>query len=340
MSRTNLSMASATSSTWNAPIAGAPAPWRSHVTPQAASFTARVAAPVAEPAPSGNQLMLRRRVAARLEDLEHLADAPSGDSVRTISPELLHLVGVPAARPVGPDASFSWRPARVRRSLGLLAVARHLQESAGSLPEAVEQAADLAVAAWRRTGRSRYHWEPWLAVRDPATRAEVLAQATTWAAGLVTSIDWPDLRSGFELGPHDSLWALPPDHHVRLKSRTDVRIALPMAHDGRRLSADGTTDTTGPQRHVALVVVMNGYPTPVAETAIAYVALVEGLRHPARPLPVRVGGIWPDAGEVRVVDIDDSTLAKAIDLGVAFLSARPAEAVGHPGPGDPTRARS
>ncbi|MHB1549452.1 MAG: hypothetical protein ACYCX8_12045 [Acidimicrobiales bacterium] len=265
--------------------------------------------------------MLRSRVAARLEDL---AGAPSGGGVRTVSPELLHLIAVPVRPPAGSGTPFSWRPARVRRSLGLLAVARHLQGSAGSLPEAVEHAADLAEAAWRRSGRDQHHWEPWLAACDPATRAEVLAQATTWAAGLVTSIDWPALHSGYELGPHDSLWAVPPDRQVRLKSRTDVRIALPLGQRARRLLGRGTPD---PQRHVALVVVLNGCPTPVAETAIAYAALVEGLRHPARPLPVRVGGIWPDAGEVRVVDIDDSTLTQAIDLGMAFLSTGPAEAV-------------
>lgn len=330
MSRVARSAVSAPPSPWSAPATGTSTPLRSRPTAVATRFAALVAAPVTEPSRSANDLLLRSRVATRLG---HLADVPSADRVRTVTPELLHLIGLLAPPPAGPGASFSWRPARVRRSLGLLATALHLQGSNLSLPEDVERAADLAVAAWRRTGRSRHHWEPWLAVRDPATRAEVLAQATTWAVGLVTSIDWSALPCGFEIGPHDRVWALPPDHQVRLKSRSDVRIALPTGQRGRSLPGNPTAD---PQRHVALVVVMNGSPTPVADAAVASVALVEGLRHPARPLPVRVGGIWPDAGEVRVVDIDDSTLGTAIDLAVAFLSASPAEEVRPAGPGEPT----
>jgi len=276
--------------------------------------------------PSGNQVMLRRHVAARLETI---TDARSGDTIDIVSPELLHRAGVPArgSDPVDPGASFSWRPDRARRSLGSLAAARYLRGNAESVTNAVEEAAELAVSTWRRTGRRRHYWEPWLAVLDLPTRAEVLAQATTWAAGLVTSIDWSALHFGFEIGPHDALWALPPDHRVRLKSRSDVRIVLPPSPGCRCLPEHATTSA---DRHEALVVVIGGYPTPVAETALAYVALVEGLRHPTRPLPARVGGVWPDAGEVRVVDIDASRLATAIDLSVAFLCGQSAPRAGQP----------
>lgn len=300
--------------------------WRPKPTPLAQSFTDQLAAPTAEPMPSGNQLMLRQRVAA---SLERAVGTLSGDNVNSVSAQALHRAGLPTpgSELTERDTSFSWRPDRVRRTLGLLAAARYLQGDADSVADAVDRSAELAVSTWRRTGRMRHYWEPWLAVLGAPIRAEVLAQATTWAAGLLTSINWSVLRGWFEIGPHDALWALPPDHHVRLKSRSDVRVVLSPCADHECLPPQAPA---GLGHHEALVIVMGGCPSPIAEATLSYVALVEGLRHATRPLPARVGGLWPDAGEFRVVDIDASRLAAAIDLSAAFLRRTSARQVGQP----------
>ena len=62
-----------------------------------------------------------------------------------------------------PDEPFAWKPAFVRRSLGLELVRACASGRFRGPADAVGPVADHAVEEWRRTGRRTFHWEPWLA---------------------------------------------------------------------------------------------------------------------------------------------------------------------------------
>ena len=72
---------------------------------------------------------------------------------------------------------------------------------------------------------------------------------------------------------------------------------------------------------MALVSVSGGCPSEAWPAELAYLALVASLRSPSRPVPARVTGIWPDAGEARSIEIDEQALAAAADLVVDGVAA-------------------
>jgi hypothetical protein len=70
-----------------------------------------------------------------------------------------------------------------------------------------------------------------------------------------------------------------------------------------------------------LLSVASGIPMAGWETELGFLALTASLRSPSRPVPARVVGLWPDAGEFRSVDITGGTLASAAERGVACIAA-------------------
>jgi len=208
--------------------------------------------------------------------------------------------------------------------------------------EAAGPVADAAVAAWGRTGWRTFHWEPWLAGLADGARATVLADAVVWATSLWTALDWGAFASPPEVGGLDDQWSCPASRPVRLKGRSELRVALGVeqgwdadrARDGGRWRPDGLGPPTGP---VALVSMSGGRPGPSWVEELAFLALASGLRSPSRPVPARVLGLWPDSGLHGTVDIDADVLMAAahrvvstVDLVVAArLSA-----------GGPDRGRS
>jgi hypothetical protein len=186
------------------------------------------------------------------------------------------------------EEPFRWKPAFVRRSLGLAAIQSCCEGRYRSPAEAVGPVADDAVATWQRSGWRTYHWEPWLSYQPAGARAVVLAEATRWATSLWCAFDWSALGPTVRVGGPDEQWRCPPNGAVRLRGRVDLRVAGP--------------------RGEALVVTSAGAPPPTSECDLAFPALVAALSRPRRPVPGRVVGVWPDAGAHRTLDIGASAL--------------------------------
>jgi len=265
-------------------------------------------------------------IRARLRDLlisgiaSVAAGIPRGDHV-VVTSNLLRLARTRPGSLTLPEEGFVWKPVFVRRSLGLAVVEACLTGRFATPMEAVGPVSSEAVAEWERTGWRTFHWEPWFAGLGPGARAAVLADAVTWATSLWSSFDWRALPQPVELGGAYDQWSCPVPRSVRLKARSEVRV--PLDGDG------GTAGAHGSQRPTALVSVSGGCPDPGRVEELAFVALVAGLRSPSRPLPARVMGLWPDAGEYAVVDLDADTLSVAVDRVVATVdSVVAARAVG------------
>jgi len=204
---------------------------------------------------------------------------------------------------VRPDDAFVWRPFFVRRSLGAAIVDECLRGRYRSPAEVAQTVLDEAVANWRRTGARRFHWEPWVAGLPPGGRANVLADAVTWATALWSSFDWSAFPDRPVVGGPTEQWTTPEARGVRLTSRTDLRVRASRPFDGR----DGSEAFT-------LVSVLNGAPPPPGTAVLAYPALVAALRAPWGGPPSRSVGVWPDAGHVESIDVDAAALDAAADL--------------------------
>jgi hypothetical protein len=237
---------------------------------------------------------------ARLGPL--VAPLPAADPVVVTLPLLRQARSRPGS--VGErEAPFAWRPAFVRRSLGLSVVEACAAGRFRSPLEAVGPVVADAVARWEETGWRTYHWEPWVAGLAPGARAVVVAEATGWATSLWSSFDWSMMDPRPDFGGVDDQWACPSTHSVRLKGRSEFRLPL------------------GPGGSVALVSVSGGCPSEGWREELSFLALTAALRSPTRPVPARVTGLWPDAGADRCLEIDGEALAGAVDRVVATVAA-------------------
>jgi hypothetical protein len=214
-----------------------------------------------------------------------------------------------------PEEPFAWKPAFVRRSLGLAMVNACLDGRHRTLAEAAGPVAAEAVSEWRQTGWRTFHWEPWMAGLPVGARAVVLADAVTWATSLWSSFDWSAFPGRPQVGGVDEQWVCPAVRSVRLKSRAELRV--PLARFPSR-SPSGPDSAPSP---AALVSLVGGTPHEAWPDELAFLALVAGLRSPARPVPVRVVGVWPDAGTYRTMEIDGAALTRAADRVITTVSA-------------------
>ena len=201
-----------------------------------------------------------------------------------------------------PYEEFAWKPVFVRRSLGLAAVQACVEGRFRAPSVAVGPVADDAVDQWRRTGWRTFHWEPWFAGLGAGARAAVLAEAVTWASALWVAFDWDDAGPRARFGGADDLWRCPGNSGIRLKGRCEIR-----------LDRSGHTRPTDRARRGAeeLVSVSSGLPGDAVDEELAYLALVAALCAPDRPVPLRVLGLWPDAGERHAVHVDLELLRRA-----------------------------
>jgi hypothetical protein len=272
--------------------------------------TRALTAPPAASVGPADRAALRRRLVDGLG--ASVASLPAGDPVVVTLPLLRYA----RARPdllATPEEPFAWRPAFVRRSLGLAVVEACAAGRFRSPLDAVGPVATLAVEGWKETGWRTFHWEPWLAGLADGARATVLAEAAGWATALWSSLDWPGLDPRTRIGGADDQWVCPATHAVRLKGRSDLRVPL--------TARASMPSETGNEEPIALVSLSGGCPSPAWREELAYLALVAALRSPSRPVPARVVGVWPDAGADRVVEVDEGVMAAAADLVVATAIA-------------------
>jgi hypothetical protein len=273
--------------------------------------TLDLSAPAGSRVDDSELLQIRDRLTAALPPVA--VRLPAGEQVVMTLPLLRKARSCPEqlARPEEP---FVWKPAFVRRSLGLAVVDACVTGRFRTPAEAAGPVADAAVAEWERTGWRTFHWEPWVAGLVPGARAVVVADALTWATALWSSFDWGSFAVPPRLGGADDQWVCPATRTMRLKARAELRV--PLVDGGSRRARRGRG---GPAS--ALVSVSSGCPGPGWDDELAYLALVAGLRSPTRPVPARVVGLWPDAGLHSSVEIDHRTLGKAADRVVVGVAA-------------------
>ncbi len=267
---------------------------------------------------------------------DHLVAAVAEAMAHTAPGGLVEVTGASIdgqwSNPTAPE-EFRWKPAFVRRSLGLALVRACVEGRFQAPATAAEPVVAEALDCWRQTGWRTYHWEPWLAGLAPGARAVVLAEAVTWASALWVAFDWAALGSRCLFGAPNDLWTCPGPRTVRLKGRADVQVVLA----GDAYSLPGTSDDsqagdrqtigvpsedprcTADTSSVALISVVSGRPGELWQEELAFPALVAGLRWPSRPVPARVVGLWPDAATVRMVDIDDRLLGATSERVVAAV---------------------
>jgi hypothetical protein len=214
-----------------------------------------------------------------------------------------------------PDEPFAWKPAFVRRSLGIAAVRACADRRFRSPADAVRPLAEQAVAEWRLSGWRTFHWEPWFAGLGAGGRAAVLAVAVTWATPLWAAFDWPRIGPRAELGRPDDRWSVPGVPAVELRGRTEARLTAPdqddPGHSGR-----------------TLVSVSSGCPGEGWRDELAFLALVGGLGVSGPSVPTRVVGLWPESGARMAVEIDAGALVGAVDRVVDTVAVA-VEVTGH-----------
>jgi hypothetical protein len=252
---------------------------------------------------------LRERLASGIVPI--VERLPAGEPIVVTLPLLRRARDLPDA-PLLPEEAFVWKPAFVRRSLGLAVVDTCVEGRFPTPMEAIGPVSDAAVAEWERTGWRTFHWEPWLSRLAVGARASVLAEALGWATALWSAVEWNRLPRRPQVGGPADQWMCPAGRVVILKARAELRVPLPGGPPG----SAGVAAVGG---STALVSVSRGCPGATWAEELAYLALVAGLRSPTRPVPDRVLGLWPDAGTHAAVDMDDAVLTAAVERVIATV---------------------
>jgi hypothetical protein len=267
--------------------------------------------PLPDPIDDAERLEIRNRLIAGIGSVAERS-CP-GDEI-VVNLQLLRRVRTCPDALTAPGEPFVWKPLFVRRSLGLAIVESCIVGRFRSPVEAAGPVSDQAVDEWKRTGWRTFHWEPWFAGLAAGARATVLADAVTWASSLLSAFDWRAFPRLPQLGGADDQWSCPAASRVRLKGRSELRVAL----DRPEVRTGGADNRDQP---VALVSVSSGRPDAGWAAELAFLALAGSLRSPSRPVPARVLGLWPDSGAHASVDITVAALAEAVDLVVDTVSA-------------------
>jgi hypothetical protein len=260
--------------------------------PRAWTVTEELVAPV--PALDAGELQaVRDRVVAGLAPVA--AELPEG--VRLVLDTYRYRLALRSPeRCAERPEPLAMTPATCRRAVGVAAVDRCLRRRAVGPAQAVAQVleagAEDAGRAEAGHGVRAPWWARWYAGLGPGGRAAVAAEATTWATQLWTGLAWERMPPPVVVGGRDDWWDLP-GRRLTLRSRVEVRTQV----DGR----------------AALVVAGSGAPDGASRPELSFAALVAALAGSARSAPGRVLGMWPAAGQLRVVAVGAHALEVAAD---------------------------
>lgn len=213
----------------------------------------------------------------------------------------------------GTEDEFRPNPALVRRAVGILALSRAVKRRppmapADAVAELLAEVEDGSAIGDPAYGSGAFWWGPWYVSLDPWAKSVVLAEASRWASAAWSAVDWQVIGGVPSMGGYE-WWDVPPNRRVALKGRADVVIRL----------GNGTAGRVG--EHSSALVVCSGLPPGTWGVELAFPALVTGMRRGPRALPGRVVGIWPECGQVRVLDTDETSLAGAASAALSAAAA-------------------
>jgi hypothetical protein len=272
--------------------------------PRARTLTDALLSP-AGPAPAPAALdALRARLAAGLAAV----GPASGPVLRIDAFALRTATGADAGAAGRP---FRWTPRTARRTLGVAAV-RHCLVGGGRTPaEAVAASAARLVEDARHGLARRGTPAAWLASLPGGARAQVLAEATTWATHLYEAVEWHRLARPPAVGAPDRWWDCPGPVAVALRGRADARFPLPGGGE-------------------ALLTMVAGRPGPSGRVELGLAALVDVVARPTARPPSRVVGWWPECGRALVLAVDLGLLSET--AGSVTEAVRRAAGDRRPGP--------
>jgi hypothetical protein len=256
--------------------------------PRAGALTGALVAP-APPAPAAHGLSaLGQQLALDLTAL--VEELPSGERLR-LDAYRFAMAREHPERYTAADEPFVPSPAICRRAVGLAAVERCVRRRSASpalaVAEVLAAGADDA-AIGEDTGNRPPWWARWYTGLAAGGRAMVEADAVTWATQLWTALEWDGLGPSPAVGGTDDWWDCPGTRALTLHGRADVRVRV----DDRP----------------ALLVLGSGVPPSDWRHELGFPALVCALARGEKSLPVRVVGLWPASGQVRILPVDGAAL--------------------------------
>jgi len=256
--------------------------------------------------------------ALRADTARHLAavaaDLPEGERLVLDGHRLLVAHRHPERCALA-EAPFTPSPRSCRRAVGMAVVARCVRAGAPAPAAAVAEVVEEAVAdleAPGGAGRAPW-WARYYAGLPAGGRAVVRAEAVGFATRLVTAVEWERLERPPVVGGRDDWWQCP-SGALTLRGRAELRVAT-----GER---------------VTLLVVGTRRCREDWRLELGYPGLVATLVRAPAAAPGRVVGLWPDSGQVRVLELDPGTLertaAAVVAAAASWVDAR-IEAAGAPG---------
>lgn len=249
--------------------------------PRAAALTAELVSGDAPAVPAAALAEARRRLR---RDLSASVEAVAGRERLVLDGYRLRMAEAGPAAPA--DEPFVVSPRACRRAVGLAAVARCVRGRSPAPQWAVAEVLGGGEDE-EEPGRPPW-WAPWYRSLSDGGKAVVAAEATTWATQLWTALDWASFDHPAVVGGRDDWWDCPDTRRLTLRGRAEVR-----AWAGGR---------------PVMVTVHGGSPGPRWLPVVGFPALVAGLARGEQALPVRVVGLWPASGQVRILPVDDAVV--------------------------------
>ncbi|MCK4175941.1 hypothetical protein [Aciditerrimonas ferrireducens] len=190
----------------------------------------------------------------------------------------------------------------LRQPIAREALAALVEGTWASPLEAVRVVAARAAAQAGEDPEGSPWWAGWLRRAAPGEAAAALAAATTWTSTLWEGIRWDELAGRVRVVTRGQRWRGQGPVSLTLRARADLRV-----------QGEGG---------VGLLVAQPGAAPEAWATRLGAPALVAALAGEPGDVPAWVVGWWPEAGQLRVVTVDEAQLvacARAVGQGVARL---------------------
>lgn len=215
---------------------------------------------------------------------------------------------------------FSWSPINARRILGIQAARSIIDGQCNTPKEAVAGIVKESITTCTSGSVYTGSLSRWLASLSMGGLSSVMAEAITWTSRFITALDWSSIPQTVEIG-RDYWWNCQKVPLITLRGRSDVRVRIPLPiplkrdqltgkKTAQKKSTEQSSITGGSliDKGVAFFTVMADNSYLDCRSELGLPALVEVLRRPYAPLPLRVVGWWPNSGRSIVLPVTDQLL--------------------------------